>query len=132
MADYSSPWSVAWNVTSEQADWIRAWFATKIADKKEDWQENSFDWDIEDKAGVLVFWAHASYNVDMFVVFASAYTKQWGNCIWVEWANTCSKPRLDGFGGGAAVMAGGKVFSINTSAWIQHTVKKLKKRPINK
>lgn len=35
----------------------------------------------------------------------------------LEWANTCSKPRVDAFGGGAAVVSRLGISFINTGVW---------------
>jgi hypothetical protein len=35
-----------------------------------------------------------------------------------SWSQTCSKPRIDGFGGGAAVVTATSVRSISTAAWL--------------
>lgn len=46
---------------------------------------------------------------------------RWG----FEWANTCSKLRLDAFGGGAIVIdlaTGGVAESVDTTAWISDTL----------
>ena len=37
--------------------------------------------------------------------------------ISLEWANTCSKPRIDAFGGGAVVISRLGIDFINTTAW---------------
>lgn len=38
--------------------------------------------------------------------------------IGFEWANTCSKPRLDAFGGGAAFIRKDEVRFMNTGSWL--------------
>ena len=45
-----------------------------------------------------------------------------------EWCNTCSKPRTDGFGGGAVVIYKGNSKFINTYNWICKETDKIKKR----
>lgn len=46
-------------------------------------------------------------------------TGRWG----FQWAHSCSKPRLDGFGGGALLIdlaAGETVASLDTGDWLDH------------
>jgi hypothetical protein len=61
-------------------------------------------------------------------VFVQAVLKMLGSKALVAfaWADTCSKPRTDGFGGGAAAITRQKIDYVNTSAWCsirkeQHT-----------
>jgi hypothetical protein len=52
----------------------------------------------------------------------------------LEWSNDCSKPRVDAFGGGAALITAHKVKTINTGAWLHRQVARLdtstRRRPI--
>jgi hypothetical protein len=36
-----------------------------------------------------------------------------------EWSNDCSKPRVDAYGGGAAIITAKEIKSTNTSEWLQ-------------
>lgn len=45
--------------------------------------------------------------------------------IGFEWANTCSKPRLDEFGGGAAVVSHDDMKFMNTGRWIEKTIREM-------
>ena len=47
--------------------------------------------------------------------------------IVVEYANTCSKMRRDGFGGGGAIITRDKIHRTNTAQWIDETLGRLKK-----
>ena len=47
--------------------------------------------------------------------------------IVVEYANTCSKMRQDGFGGGAIIITRDKIHRMNTSQWVDETLERLKK-----
>lgn len=47
--------------------------------------------------------------------------------IVVEYVNTCSKMRQDGFGGGAIIITRDKIHRANTSQWIDETIERLKK-----
>ena len=67
-----------------------------------------FEMKVNDQSGPGAFWIHADgygepEHVILFVLAcAEAFdlTGRWG----FAWALTCSKPRLDGFGGGAQVL----------------------------
>lgn len=43
----------------------------------------------------------------------------------LEWANTCSKPRVDAFGGGAAVISRLGIHFINTAVWADEVSQKV-------
>ena len=43
-----------------------------------------------------------------------------------SWANTCSKMRVDEFGGGACVIYKGEVFSVSTGLWAERKIQELK------
>ncbi len=47
--------------------------------------------------------------------------------IVVEYANTCSRMRQDGFGGGALIITRDKIHRMNTSQWIDETLGRIKK-----
>jgi hypothetical protein len=40
----------------------------------------------------------------------------------LEWSNDCSKPRVDAYGGGAAVITTRKIESMNTSQWVREQI----------
>ncbi len=43
-----------------------------------------------------------------------------------SWADTCSKPRIDSFGGGALFIASGNILWMNTYDWITEQVVRMK------
>jgi hypothetical protein len=43
----------------------------------------------------------------------------------LEWSNDCSKPRVDAFGGGAALITARKVKTLNTGEWLHRQVARL-------
>lgn len=67
-------------------------------------------------------WINADENidVDLMIVIIQAYLKKFHpkKFMGFEWANTCSKPRLDGFGGGAVYISADEVEFTNTSHWL--------------
>ena len=61
-----------------------------------------------------------SPDLDELIDFAQAYLQECdpAGVVTVEWANSCSKMRPDGFGGGAAVVTATEVEYITTHEWI--------------
>jgi len=47
--------------------------------------------------------------------------------VTLEWSNDCSKPRVDAFGGGAALITARKIKTINTGEWLHREVTRLRK-----
>jgi len=47
------------------------------------------------------------------------------DAITFSWAHTCSKPRLDEFGGGAVVVKNGKDYWIDAQQWAQKKIDEL-------
>jgi hypothetical protein len=45
----------------------------------------------------------------------------------LEWSNDCSKPRVDAFGGGAAIITARNIKTINTGEWLHRRVARLPK-----
>lgn len=45
-----------------------------------------------------------------------------------EWSGTCSKPRLDAFGGGAVVIYRGNAKWMNTATWVDKELAKIEAR----
>jgi len=64
--------------------------------------------EVEGVADVLQQWLILTDETDLPIAF--------------EWANTCSKPRLDAFGGGAALIRKEGVEFLSTSSWIDDKV----------
>ena len=44
-----------------------------------------------------------------------------------EWSNDCSKPRIDAFGGGAALITARKIKTMNTGQWLHRQTTRLEK-----
>ena len=110
MADYFTQFSCLFDVGSAAnaaaAMTIRAQLEVDL--ERDNDAEIGFDLAIEAAAGLGVLWISSGdygepEHVLAFVIrCAEAFDLQgtWGFC----WANTCSRPRLDSFGGGAQVI----------------------------
>jgi len=88
-----------------------------------------FDWDI-DLAGEL--WLHdeeGTGNTDHVSGFLQAYLKKFNieEPVAFEFAFTCSKPRLDEFGGGAVVVTKDEIHWMSTNSWILDKLQELEK-----
>ena len=42
-----------------------------------------------------------------------------GGCVTFEWSNDCSKPRIDAYGGGAAIITAREIKTMSTSDWLR-------------
>lgn len=81
--------------------------------------------------GNLWIYSEESGNTDHVIVFLSSWLKangKRGDFIKFEWGYSCSKPRLDGFGGGAAIITAHRVQSMSTGEWLGTARASLNKR----
>ena len=39
-------------------------------------------------------------------------------CVTFEWSHDCSRPRLDAYGGGAAIVTARKIKTLSTGQWL--------------
>jgi len=46
----------------------------------------------------------------------------------LEWSHDCSKPRVDAFGGGAALITARKIKTINTGEWLHREIIRIQRR----
>lgn len=78
-----------------------------------------------------VVWIHST-NPDLgnLVSALNAWCKrtQYALVISFEWSGTCSKPRLDAFGGGAVVCYKGNAKWMNTATWVDKERAKIEVR----
>lgn len=67
-------------------------------------------------------WVHSddTGSVDQVVVLVQHFLARFRpiTAIGFSWANTCSRPCLDSFGGGAAYVTATRVKHINTNVWL--------------
>jgi hypothetical protein len=49
-------------------------------------------------------------------------------CVTFEWSHDCTKPRIDAYGGGAAIITARKIKTMSTSEWIRANLSDLKAR----
>jgi hypothetical protein len=85
----------------------------------EDW---SFETDLATVEGKPALWLHSNNGgIDAVCSFVQHLLQKFDSegQVAFEWANDCSKPRLDAYGGGAAIITSKKIKSINTYQWLQ-------------
>jgi hypothetical protein len=68
-------------------------------------------------------WVHddgGQGNIDMLIPVIQDYLTKFDpkGALGFEWANTCSRPRLDAFGGGAVFVTADSFEAINSGGWL--------------
>lgn len=87
-----------------------------------------FEWADTNTGKSVVFYSEDSGSVDAVIELVAKFAKERRsanpNFRWkIEWACTCSKPRVGEFGGGAAVVSPAGIKYIETSQWIDAQLK---------
>ena len=100
-------------------------FPESLREVVEDWQ---FDTDPSDPSSGSGLWLHSSSGgVDAVCAFIQHLLQRFdpaGHAT-LEWSNDCSKPRVDAFGGGAALITARRLKHINTGQWLHRQVARL-------
>lgn len=138
MADYFTNFSLVLPLKDASEQQYALELAAKAANQRfeaepataevlEDLKDVLEDWAFEtEKDGDNSIWLH-SYEggIDAVCAFIQHLLKKFNpdGSVELEWSNDCSKPRVDAYGGGAAVITAGKVKSMNTSQWLQQQAK---------
>jgi hypothetical protein len=79
----------------------------------------------DDKEGTVWVGSEDSGDVDYTADLVQAFLRRFNldRVISFQWANTCSKPRLDAFGGGAVVISRRNADWLNTGTFMETAVK---------
>ena len=121
MADYYLQFSEAFNVTAEEEEWIKEFLKTECPTEKTDkeiaawckvrglskdsdtWNWPHFEWCITGKGKDRSCWIYSNdgYDEEHLAGFIQAYLRKFhpDTVITISGAETCSKPRIDSFGG---------------------------------
>jgi len=86
-----------------------------LCDVLEDW---CFETEM-DKDGI---WLHSQYGgIDAACAFIQHLLQKFDpkGCVTFEWSHDCNKPRVDAFGGGAAIITSTEIKTMNTADWIR-------------
>jgi hypothetical protein len=139
MADYFTNFSLVLNLASEaeqayalelahkatlarQGDELPNGFPKPLAGVIEDWQFETVADDSGTKHGL---WLHSMYGgVDAVCAFIQHLLQRFdpqGRASF-EWSHDCSKPRVDAYGGGAAVVTAQKIKTMSTAAWLNQQI----------
>ncbi len=81
------------------------------------------DWSFEvDQDHDNSIWLHSvDGGIDAVCVFIQHLLKKFNSedRVELEWAHDCSKPRVDAYGGGAAIITAENITTMNTSQWLR-------------
>jgi len=109
----------------QQGDEPPSDFPKDLADVIEDW---TFETDADHSAEGHGIWLHSDTGgVDALCAFLRHLLQKFnpqGHAAF-EWSHDCSKPRVDAYGGGAALVTATKIQTMNTGQWLQERVSKL-------
>jgi len=109
----------------QQGDEIPDEFPESLRNVTDDWH---FDTDSNDPSNARGLWLHSSNGgIDAVCAFIQHLLQRFapGEHVTLEWSNDCSKPRVDAFGGGAALITAGKIKTINTGEWLHREVARM-------
>lgn len=138
MADYFTHFSFTLErVTAEEAAWALAEVAK--AENPEDPEEIEplgFDLIDEPRPGGRLLWIRSgdggegSGNPANAAYFVQQFLKRWRpeEAASFNWCNSCSKPRLDAYSGGAFIITARKIRALYTSVWADRQLAALQKK----
>ena len=102
-------------------------FPAALREVVEDWQ---FETDPSDQCDL---WLHTPYGgVDAVCAFIQHLLQRFnpGGRVTFEWSNDCSKPRVDAYGGGAALITARRIKHLNTGEWLhRQTARRAAQKP---
>jgi hypothetical protein len=92
-------------------------FPTELENVTEDW---CFEVEADTSEGKPALWLHSSNGgIDAVCAFIQHLLQKFDpqGRVTFEWSNDCSKPRVDAYGGGAALITAKKIESMTTCEW---------------
>ena len=142
MADYFTNFSIIINLANEaeqayaldlahkaslvqQGDELPADFPKALVDMVEDWQ---FETDADNSGTSHGLWLHSMYGgVDAVCAFIQHLLQKFDarGRVTFEWSHDCSKPRVDAYGGGAAIITAKEIKTMSTSDWLNKQIARL-------
>ena len=93
-------------------------FPPALAEVVEGWD---FETETGSPAGEHGLWLHSQYGgVDAVCAFVQHLLQKFNpqGRVTFEWSNDCSKPRVDAYGGGAAIITATQIKSISSAQWL--------------
>ncbi len=135
MADYFTKFSVILSLPDEaaqtyaldlaqqaragqQGDELPEGFPKELADIIEDW---NFETEADSPAKEHGVWLHSDYGgVEAVCAFIQHLLLKFDpqRRVTFEWSHDCSKPRIDAYGGGAALITAQEIKTMSTSQWL--------------
>jgi len=116
-------------LTPKQAVWVREELekADKIEEPDIGEAGPGFDWAFEGTPDKPTLWLHADEQGDAekAAYFVQAFLRKFRlkRAFTLSWAETCSRPRLSEFGGGAIFVTAKKIEWLSTYSWLADKVK---------
>lgn len=80
------------------------------------------NWCFDIKADAAGVWLHSqSGGIDSVCAFVQHLLEKCNpaGVVTFEWSHDCTQPRIDAFGGGAAIITATEIKTMNTSDWIR-------------
>ena len=80
------------------------------------------DWQFDTEPESHGIWLHSQYGgIDAVCAFIQHLLQKFNphGCVTFEWSHDCSKPCVDAYGGGAAIVTAQEIKTINTGEWLQ-------------
>lgn len=100
---------------------------------EEGWEVCDFQWSVDpitpkETSAVAQMWIYAEEagDPDQVAAFLQAYLQKFNptGSLWFSWAYTCSKMRVNEFGGGAAIVTSDAIKFIDAQQWAQEEAEK--------
>ena len=120
MADYYTQFSFVIDCDKNQYDWLRKAINDEDPEAAGD---DLFPCDISfDRDGAWLRDDGGSCDVDSVALALQRFLNQFhlARYYWFEWANTCTRPRLDSFSGGGCLILPDEIVYINPSDEKRH------------
>jgi hypothetical protein len=103
---------------AQQGEPMPADFPPTLVDTIEDWHFETAADNFGTKHGL---WLHSIYGgVDAMCLFIQHLLQKFDpqGKVSFEWSHDCSKPRVDAYGGGAAIITGQEIKTMSTAEWL--------------
>jgi hypothetical protein len=107
---------------AKQGDEVPEDFPKTLANAIEDWQ---FETDADTSGTNPGLWLHSmDGGVDAVCAFIQHLLQKFQpqGRVTFEWSHACSKPRVDAYGGGTAIITAQEVKSMSTAGWLNEQV----------
>jgi len=94
-------------------------FPVSLSECTEDWH---FEAEADDIESHPALWLHTENGgIDAVCAFIQHLLQKFdpSGRVTFQWSNDCSKPRVDAYGGGAAVITARKIKTMSTHQWLQ-------------